>query len=565
MNRKFFEFKYWGRLVLVLANLLLATCESQAVGSWTALASAAPGGVQNMLLLTDGTVLCQNQGGTIWYKLTPNGVGGSYVNGSWTTMASMGSSRRFFVSAMLQSGRVLVAGGEYGTGGANSEIYDPVANTWTPVPTPAALFSATGVLADGSNNGFRDPCSVLLPNGDLMVAPVLASVQWGTVIYSVVSNTWTTGPACRGNQNEASWIKLPDDSILTIDTASQTSERYIPASRLWIADANVPQQLYGVGSEIGPGLLLPDGRALFIGATGLNVFYTPSGNTSFGTWSVAAPLPNNQGAPDAPAAVMVNGKILAATSAPMYVSGTNTIFPTPTSFYELNPTNNIWTQVNAPAGGQTVNIPCYKTTMLALPSGQVLYSDYGTQLYVYTPDGTPLAAGKPTIASVTPKADGTYRLTGTLLNGLNAGAAYGDDLQMDSNYPLVRLHTGGNVYYCRTTNWSSTSVMTGSAVLGTDFSPSGGLTPGWYNLVTVANGIASDPVGFYGPVWVDFNYAGFENGVHDYPWNSLAEGVAAVDAGGTINFRSAGHKLEPMTINKAMELRAVGGPVTLGN
>ena len=48
----------------------------------------------------------------------------------------------------------------------------------------------------------------------------------------------------------------------------------------------------------------------------------------------------------------------------------------------------------------------------------------------------------PTITSLTNNADGSMLLTGTGLNGLDAGAAYGDDAQMDTNYPLVRLVNG---------------------------------------------------------------------------------------------------------------------------
>ena len=62
--------------------------------------------------------------------------------------------------------------------------------------------------------------------------------------------------------------------------------------------------------------------------------------------------------------------------------------------------------------------------------------------------------------------DGSFHLTGTLLNGISQGAAYGDDAQMDSNYPLVRAADGtGNVYYLRTFNWSSTGVQTGNTVV----------------------------------------------------------------------------------------------------
>ncbi len=69
---------------------------------------------------------------------------------------------------------------------------------------------------------------------------------------------------------------------------------------------------------------------------------------------------------------------------------------------------------------------------------------------------------------------------------------------MDSNYPLIRLtnSTSGLVYYARTYNWSSTSVMTGSKVVTTEFVPPTGLPLADYSLVAVANGNSSDPVPF---------------------------------------------------------------------
>jgi hypothetical protein len=88
-------------------------------------------------------------------------------------------------------------------------------------------------------------------------------------------------------------------------------------------------------------------------------------------------------------------------------------------------------------------------------------------------------------------------LTGTLLNGISEGAAYGDDAQMNSNYPLVRLtNSAGNVYYERTYNWSSTGVMTGNKLVTTEFTNSAALPPGIYSLVVVANGFSSAPFSF---------------------------------------------------------------------
>src|SRR5258708_7812381 len=134
--------------------------------------------------------------------------------------------------------------------------------------------------------------------------------------------------------------------------------------------------------------------------------------------------------------------------------------------------------------------------MLMLPSGQVLFTYGSSQLYVYTPSGSPQAAWKPTISSIAPNGN-NYTLTGTQLNGLSAGASYGDDAEMDSNYPIVELQDGaGKIHFARTFNWSSTGVATGTTPVTTDFSLPTGLPSGTYALTVVANGIASDPFSF---------------------------------------------------------------------
>jgi hypothetical protein len=135
---------------------------------------------------------------------------------------------------------------------------------------------------------------------------------------------------------------------------------------------------------------------------------------------------------------------------------------------------------------------------LDLPDGTVLFTDdQSLQLYVYRPAGASLAAGQPGIANITRNVDGSYVLTGTNLNGLSEGSAYGDDLQNASNFPLVRLLDGaGNVHYARTYNWSSTGVMTGTNRQITDFMLPASLPSGVFSLQAVANGLASPAVPF---------------------------------------------------------------------
>lgn len=523
-----------------------------------------------MLLLPDGTVIASDPGSDIeistrtWYKLTPDSHG-SYVNGTWTRLAPMHDSRLYYTSAVLRSGKVLVAGGEYGSGGSTSEIYDPLADTWTQIPVPAGLIT-TGTASDGLNAGFRDSESITLPDGRILVAPVFPVNLNGTLVYDPVANSWSAGQPCLGSQNEASWVTLPDTSILTVNKPSTASERFIPSLNQWLSDKSLPVALYDACSEMGAGLLLPDGRAFYIGGTGHTALYTPSGNTSQGTWVPGPDVPNSLGASDAPAAVMVNGRVLCAVGPICFMDpGGGEHFPKPTSFFEFDPVANSFNPINGPTA-PTDNVEPYKTTMLCLPDGSTLYAHHNNQLYVYRPDGGPQPAWKPAIQRIDLNNDGSFHLTGTQLNGLSQGAAYGDDAQMNSNYPLVRLSDGsGNVYYAQTYNWSSTGVMTGNTPVTTEFSLNPFVSPGSFSLVTVANGISSDPVSFYSPVWVDFNYIGIlQFGTYVFPYKTTAQGISAVDPGGTVAFKGPASSPETMTIAKAMTLRAVGGAVTIG-
>lgn len=67
-----------------------------------------------------------------------------------------------------------------------------------------------------------------------------------------------------------------------------------------------------------------------------------------------------------------------------------------------------------------------------------------------------------------------------------------------------------------------------------------------------------------GVVWVDFDYLGPEDGSETQPFNLLAEGVAAVLAGGSINLKAASSE-ETITVSKAMTITAVGGTVRVGD
>ncbi|MEP7263522.1 MAG: T9SS type A sorting domain-containing protein [Bacteroidota bacterium] len=527
---------------LTAGLICLTFINAAAQGTWTPLTSIAPAGSgAGMMLLSDGTVLAKRGSGgsdgrgNQYDRLTPD-IHGSYINGTWSTTAPMNNTRLYYSSQVLMDGRVYVAGGEYGTGGSSGEVYNPLTNVWTNAPSPGAFLS--------------DANSEILPDGRVLQAVVSGTLR-STLIYNPVTNTYSAGPSCIGIHNESSWVKLADNSILFVDRNATSSERYIPSSNTWINDATVPVALYDpFGLETGAALLLPDGRAFFIGSTGNTAYYTPSGNNSPGTWAAGPVVPGGQGAPDAAAAMMVNGKILCAVS-PSPTSGNH--FPAPTAFYEFNYLNSTFTQINAPAGGLTANHSCYLTSMLDLPDGTVLYGSIGSsQYYIYTPNGTPLASGKPAIGNITQTSCTQYRITGTLFNGISEGAAYGDDWQMATNYPIIRLTSGTNVYYARTFNWNSTGVRRGNAADTTSFTLPVGIPAGTYSLVVTANGISSNPVSFTTPTPVSFTGL-----AANYQTGNAPVTLTGVPAGGVFSGPGiSGNVFSPATAG-------AGGPYTI--
>jgi PKD repeat protein len=484
------------RIVMLMSFFCLCAISGFAqVGTWTALPLAPHDNNGQMVLLTDGRIMCHttsggSQGdGTIWDILTPDTLG-SYVHGTWSSTAGMTQERFSFPTEVLQSGKVYAAGGEYGTDGTqagyHAETYDPVANTWTEVTGTATA----KVISDGN-------CK-LLDNGKVLQAEVDVSFPVHTMIYTPGTNAMTTGPSTLHGQNESMWLKLPDNSVLFVDEGATTSERYIPATNTWIADGTVPVSLYDpYGEECGPAWMLPDGRAFFIGGTNTATFYSPSGTTAPGTWHKAPAPPNGYSMPDAPGAMMVNGKILFACSlAPTQANE----FSNPTYFYEFNYLDSAYTAVAAPNASVANSAISQQYTMINLPNGQVMLSvdqsNTANQYYVYNPTGTPLAAGKPTISSVTRLNCTNYMVTGHKFNGISEGSAFGDENENDTNYPLFRFKKGNRVYYAKSYNWNSTGVQRGVLNDTAYFTLPATMGNGSYYMYAVANGIASDSIVF---------------------------------------------------------------------
>ena len=214
------------------------------------------------------------------------------------------------------------------------------------------------------------------------------------------------------NFSEETWVKLPDDSILSYDIRASISagtgkaERYIPSTDTWVDASAGTLPLLSSASEfyeLGGAILLPDGRAFFTGANGKTAYY----NTHTNTWSQGPNMPVFNGVQttmgDAPLAMIPNGHVLMAVS-PEIVSD----FPGPTWIVDFDPATNVFTDVTPPLVDLTGN--SYVNCMLVLPTGQVMLTNFSKTVALYNPDGAPLDSWRPHVTGLTRQPDGSYLL-----------------------------------------------------------------------------------------------------------------------------------------------------------
>lgn len=531
---------------LALGVALLASSSVGALAQTvTPLTTTLPyDGIVYGFLLTDGSILYQGGGLIDWYRFTPD-QNGSYVNGTFHPVASLPPDYIPYATSggVLADGRVVLIGGEYLELTTTLQfvltnkmaVYDPLKDTWTEIKPPAGW------------NYIGDSPWTLLPNGHLLLGQKLttraAELDPKTLTWTEVS---TIGK--HDFNAEEGWTLLPDGTVLTIDVKDHPlAERFLPTANpalsMWISAGRTPLNLqasdanseasipFGNGlvyhppGEIGPAILRPDGTVFATGAvcgfkgTGPNdcMVYSPVGHnaiyhpgstrTAPGTWTEAPNFPGGEGAGDSYANLLPDGNVLveanpagtlsdAASRYARIASGA--IRPaaglaarpqagTPTwKFYEFDGTSLIPEPEADFIGGQA--------STLLLPTGEVMLNGQA----VYTPTGTYIPAWAPLVTSAPSSISpgGSYAISGQQFNGLSQANAYGDEFQVATNYPLVRItnYGTGHVTYARTHNHSSMGVATGALTVTTHFDVPRTIETGKSLLEVVANGIPSVPI-----------------------------------------------------------------------
>lgn len=480
---------------------------------WSNLTNIPPGGpynVGNPLLMTDGTVIVHRTASPEWYKLTPD-KSGSYVNGNWSQIASMPPNYgpMYFASAVLPDGRVVAEGGEYNLGQqvftSMGAIYDPTSGpkgAWTAMSPPAGW------------NQIGDGQSAILSNGTFMVADCCEGPPFRAALLNPSDLTWrSTGTDKADMYDEEAWSLLPDATVLTVDAYTTAingtacgldTERYDPSTGAWSNAGKVPSQLADCNAanaaggsnpsfEIGPQVLMYNGKVITFGGTTGNVAHTALYDTTTKKWTAGPDLPISCGfngkspctLADAPAVLLPSGNVLFVASAGLYQA--------PANFFEYDPTANKIAPV--PGTADANKIPSYYVNFLALPTGQILAIENMTStIQIYSPSGAVQESLRPVVTSSLScvARGGSYVVQGNQLNGLSQAANYGDDQQAATNYPLVRIvnRSTGHVFYARTSGHSTMTVAR-NARGSTHFSVSPETETGASTLYVVANGIPS--------------------------------------------------------------------------
>jgi hypothetical protein len=474
-------------IFIAVASLTFVAFSAQCQ-TWTPLVHQPDFAASTSLLLTDGTVMTQGAGTNTWYKLTPDNTG-SYVNGTWSQIASMSASYTPLseTSAVLADGRVIVSGGWIAKKGTlrpcrQGAIYDPVANAWSPVPAPPG-WRLIGAAP-----------SVVLQDGTYMLGDEETEQE---AVLNLTSMTWTSTGSNKADVNGSeSWTLLPGGKVLTVDSTNFADPLHteILTNGSWAFAGDTPYTLEHLlrngkgGYYIGGSILRGDGTVFSVGASGYTAIYSVASKI----WTKGPKFPPygdpkhyNRDIVAGPMALLTTGTILGAVDDGP--SGGGTVF------YEIS-LKNIKTA--APSTPNARNVQPFQIGLLPLPNGQVLQTDESSDVEVYTPSGAPQAQLAPKIGrfpSVVTHGN-TYTLAGYHLNGYSRAEAGSTWNETATNYPLVRITNtaSGHVLYARTANHSSMGVAV-PGIVTTEVTIPAGIETGASTLVVVANGIASAP------------------------------------------------------------------------
>lgn len=400
-------------------------------------------------------------------------------------------------SVVLNDGSLMVGDSAYTSSGNLSKL-----EALLPPPYRTGSWIQTGA---GKNDGNTEQGYTLLPSLD----PELSVVMTVDTYHGFGRYGTLPTPICAGvPAGSPGWHSSEIYYYGQIGPYPPFGQWYCLGDtqvQLWAADDSGPPGTRLSYDEMGPAVLRPDDTVIQFGANvnsatailGTNLTWTqgptipPDINNC--TTSNCPPLTLEDG----PAALLPDGNVLMMAS-----PGRDT---TPVAFFELTFGTNTLVQVPGPSMSYDNSLASSYAQMLELPDGSIMLipnRGWNTIIEIYQPTdqtydlswapeicGGSCPSGNPTqIYNNAPN-----QISGLRFNGMSQGAAFGDEFQDATNYPLVRITDSNNeIYYCQTYDFSSMGVQTGDLAVATLYSCPNVPTGTTGNLEVVANGIPSN-------------------------------------------------------------------------
>jgi N-acetylneuraminic acid mutarotase len=224
-------------------------------GSWSYTGSMITARVYfGMVLLSSGKVLamggCTGQNSNGCTGVTASAEVYDPSSGTWSATGSMKAARGALTATLLQSGKVLVAGGINGAGNPikSAELYDP----------STGKFSYTGSLSTARD----EHTATLLANGNVMVTGGENTSSISTTkceLYNPSTKVWSSGGNLSTARQEHTAVLLANGNILVSGgnkvTASTTTvlssaELYNATTGVWSKTGSMHSARVGQSSTL---------------------------------------------------------------------------------------------------------------------------------------------------------------------------------------------------------------------------------------------------------------------------------------------------------------------------